>query len=36
MKKIVLKFLMCFILLASCSEDQIVEGGDGSCKRTRS
>jgi hypothetical protein len=32
MKKIVLKFLMCFILLASCSEDQIVEGGDGAVK----
>jgi Tol biopolymer transport system component len=32
MKKIVLKFLMCFILLASCSEDQIVEGGEGIVK----
>jgi Tol biopolymer transport system component len=32
MKKLVLKVLMCFILLVSCSEEQIVEGGDGSVK----
>jgi hypothetical protein len=32
MKKIVLKILMCFILLVSCSEEQIVDGGDGTAK----
>ena len=32
MKKIVLKILMCFILLVSCSEEQIVDGGNGIVK----
>jgi hypothetical protein len=32
MKKIVLNLLMCFILLVSCSEEQIIPGGDGIVK----
>jgi hypothetical protein len=32
MKKIVLKILMCFILLVSCSEEQISDSGDGVAK----
>jgi Tol biopolymer transport system component len=32
MKRIVLKILMCFILLVSCSEEQIVDNGDGIVK----
>ena len=32
MKKIVLSVLMCFILLVSCSEDPIVDGGYGTVK----
>ena len=32
MKNIVLNFLMCFILLVSCSEEHIIPGGDGIVK----
>lgn len=32
MKKIVLNSLMCFILLVSCSEEQIIDGGNGIVK----
>jgi len=32
MKKIVLNILMCFILLVSCSEEQIIDGGNGIVK----
>ncbi|WP_316633119.1 carboxypeptidase regulatory-like domain-containing protein [uncultured Flavobacterium sp.] len=32
MKRIVLKILMCFILLVSCTEEQIIDNGDGIVK----